>query len=290
MCACGPVAAGRCGCLIAKGFCVRKKERLIGLMVANAQEPVVVRAEQDEEDDDLFNVFIKGGIYSDGVSADSVGAALAQAGGKPVAMYMNSPGGDVFEARAIQGVMVAYGGPITVLIQGVAASAATIVAMAASKVRMLRGSRYMIHNGWTIAMGDKREMLAVANLLDGFDREVADEYARKTGAPASQCAAWMDAETWMNADEALARGFVDAVDDNVKAKAAQVVRAAWRVDGVYANAPGPVLDAVDAPGVTGAPDVPDVLAMSQAQRERDYRRLQLLVPDLAGELGRALQA
>lgn len=181
------------------------------------------------------SVFLKGVISADfGVSADSLRAAMEQAGGAPVSLYINSPGGDVFEGREMQGIIAGYSGKVTAIVQGVAASAATIVAMSASRIEIMRGSRYMIHNGMTIAFGNRHDLKARYDLLAGFDAELAAEYAAKSGKlTAQEAASLMDAETWFTAEQAVERGLVDAVIANTQNTAAA---GTWNLS-AYSNAP-----------------------------------------------------
>lgn len=239
------------------------RQRLIQLLRDNAEAPPALRVESQG---DAVSVYLKGVISSDyGIGAQALRDAFDQAEGKDVFLYINSPGGDAFEGREMQGAIVAYSGKVTAVVQGVCASAATFVTMACDEVQMLKGSRYMIHNGWTLEMGDKHAMRATADLLDSFDKELAAEYARKTGQPLSQLSAWMDAETWFTADQAKDSGFVDKVLENTKnATAAQLLNVAWDLS-AYANAPADI-----------EPEAPDLSALISAQQQTNRNRLRML--------------
>jgi ATP-dependent protease ClpP protease subunit len=102
-----------------------------------------------------------------------------------VAIRVNSPGGDVFGAVAICQAMREYDGAITVHVDGYAASAASVIAVAAPKVIMAPGSFMMIHNAWTVAIGNADDMLSTAELLDKVDGSIAESYASKSGKEAS---------------------------------------------------------------------------------------------------------
>lgn len=210
-----------------------KKNPLLQLALQNRAEAPLIKVEAAA---DAVSVYLKGVISADfGVGADDLRGALQQAGGAPVSLYVNSPGGDAFEGREMQALIAGYSAPVTAIVTGMAASAATIITMAASKVKISKGSRYMIHNGWTIGIGDQHAFQALADLLRGFDAELAAEYAAKTGKPLAQAAAWMNAETWFTADEAVEHGFADEVMSNTQNKA---MAAAWNLS-AYANAPAP---------------------------------------------------
>lgn len=146
-----------------------------------------------------------------GISAESFVKALKDIKAKTVHLHVNSPGGDVFEARAMATAIKAFPGEVKAFIDGLAASAATYVAMSAASVEMSKGSFLMIHNAWTIAMGNADDLMETAALLEKIDGTIVDDYVAKTGLPPDEVAAMMAAETWMTADEALAAKFVDSV-------------------------------------------------------------------------------
>lgn len=170
-----------------------------------------------------------------GASATALVDALKAAGDRAVHLHINSPGGDVFEARAMAAAIVAHTAKVTTHIDGLAASAATYLAMAANEVRMTDGGLFMIHNSWTMAWGDKAELRDTANLLEKVDGSIAADYARQSGKPLDQIVEWMNATTWFTAAEAQDAGFVDAVDTNSK-REASAAAARWNLS-AYANAP-----------------------------------------------------
>ena len=198
-----------------------------------------------------------------GASAKALIEALAPLAGQPVALHINSPGGDVFEARAMVAAVRAHGAPVTTYIDGLAASAATYLALAGDTVHITDGGLFMVHNSWTLAWGNKHEMRTTADLLDKIDGTIASDYARKTKASAEQIAAWMDAETWFTAAEAKAAGFVDQVDGAAEPDAA----ARWNLS-AYANAPKP------APKPEPKPD--DTAAQAERVARLNRSRLALL--------------
>lgn len=210
---------------------------------------------------DVTDVYLKGIIHAEyGVSAADLRYAFDQADGADVSLHINSPGGDVFEGREMQAVIAGYTGKITAIIEGVAASAATFVALSCAEVQILKGSRFMIHNGMTIAFGNKSKMKAAYDLLEGFDVELAAEYAVKTKGEVSQMTAWMDAETWFTAEQALDAGFVDKINPNI-----QNVSNEWNLS-AYEKAPTePVKEPV--------PDLENLI--SAEHRERQQQRLRL---------------
>ncbi len=170
-----------------------------------------------------------------GVSAESIGKALAGFDGKPVDLYINSPGGDVFEGRAMQTQLKAYAGEVTAHIDGLAASAATTVALGADKRVIADGAFFMVHNSWTMAFGNKTEIRKTADLLEQIDGAIAKDYAVATGEDAATITGWMDDETWFDAQAALDAGFASSIFTGDDDKAAQN-RATWNLS-AYSNAP-----------------------------------------------------
>jgi len=147
-----------------------------------------------------------------GVSAMAVIDAIAQAGdAKTLNVHINSPGGDVFEGRAIMAALRRFGGKKVAHIDSLCASAATSIALACDEVVMAEGAFFMIHNAMTIAFGNKGELRETADTLEKIDGAIVNDYIAKTGQKDEQVMAWMDAETWFTAAEAKEHGFVDRV-------------------------------------------------------------------------------
>lgn len=136
---------------------------------------------------------------------------LAQIDSEEFNLRINSPGGDVFVARAMFSQIAQHKAKVNVFIDGLAASAATYVALAGNHITMTEGAFWMIHNAWTLAVGDKNDFKQVASDLDKVDQSIANDYQRATGAEISQITDWMDAETWFDANDAKEVGFVDSV-------------------------------------------------------------------------------
>jgi ATP-dependent protease ClpP protease subunit len=144
-----------------------------------------------------------------GVTAKSVAAQLRAIGDRPVEVQINSYGGDMFEGIAIYNVLREHPQNVTVKIMGMAASAASIIAMAGDTVQIGAASFLMVHNCWTIAAGNRADMLEVAAYLEPFDKAMADVYAARTGKTAAQAAEWMDRETFFSGSQAIELGFAD---------------------------------------------------------------------------------
>jgi ATP-dependent Clp protease protease subunit len=146
--------------------------------------------------------------YFGGVSAEAIAKAIRAHSG-PLTLKINSPGGDVFGGRVIQSAMAEHDGLVKAQVDGLAASAASFVAVAADQLIMNAGSMLMIHQGWTMAWGNKDDMLASAALLEKVDQTIAETYASKTGQSVEHYLKLMAAETWFTAAEALAEGLAD---------------------------------------------------------------------------------
>lgn len=132
-------------------------------------------------------------------------------GSGDITVWINSPGGDVFAAAQIYNMLMEYNGQVTVKIDGIAASAASVIAMAGGEVRMSPVSMMMIHNPATIAIGDSVEMVRAKELLDEVKESIINAYELKTELPRLKLARLMDAETWMNAHKAVELGFADGI-------------------------------------------------------------------------------
>ena len=136
-------------------------------------------------------------------------ASELSAGSGPVTIWLNSPGGDVVAASRIYNMLLDYPGKVTVNIDGIAASAASVIAMAASTVAMSPVSMLMIHNPATLAMGDKTELSRALDMLESVKDSIINAYQLKTSLSRAKLSKLMDAETWMDARAAIDLGFAD---------------------------------------------------------------------------------
>ena len=129
----------------------------------------------------------------------------------PVTVWINSPGGDCVAAAQIYNMLMEYPDDVTVVIDGIAASAASVIAMAGTTVRMSPVAVMMIHNPLTVAMGDSEEMRKAIQLLDEVKESIINAYEIKTGLSRARISHLMDGETWMNAKKAQELGFCDEI-------------------------------------------------------------------------------
>jgi ATP-dependent Clp endopeptidase proteolytic subunit ClpP len=130
-----------------------------------------------------------------------------------ILLRIHSPGGEVFDGNAIYNALKRHPGGVTVQIEGLAASMATVIALAGSPVKMAANGFFMIHNPWGLSIGDADDMREQADLLEKIQTGIVNAYVAKSGQTAEQIQEWMDAETWMTADEALAAGFIDEITE-----------------------------------------------------------------------------
>ena len=133
------------------------------------------------------------------------------AGAGPVTVWLNSPGGDCLAASQIYSMLIDYPHDVTVKIDGIAASAASVVAMAGTNVLMAPTALMMAHNPATMAFGDHAEMEKAIDMLASVKESIINAYERKTGLPRKTLARMMDEETWMDANKAVELGFADGI-------------------------------------------------------------------------------
>jgi ATP-dependent Clp protease protease subunit len=148
-------------------------------------------------------------IWGDGVTAKRIAAALRAIGENPVTINVNSPGGDYFEGLAIYNLLRNHPATVTVQILGIAASAASVIAMAGDVVRIARSGFLMIHNTWIGAAGDRHALREVANWLEPFDAAAVEIYGARTGLAADALGQMLDRETWIGGQAAIDQGFAD---------------------------------------------------------------------------------
>jgi ATP-dependent Clp endopeptidase proteolytic subunit ClpP len=160
------------------------------------------------------------GDYENGISADDFRDVLAEHAGQDVTIYLNSEGGSVTDGLSIFNAIASHDGRVTVHIDALAASIATVIAMAASTVKINSNGKFMIHRCWAAAVGNCQDFRSMADVMDLLDKDIAASYSEKTGKPESEMLALMDAETWMDAETALAAGFIDEIVE-VKSKSAK---------------------------------------------------------------------
>lgn len=168
-----------------------------------------------QKEDGETELYLEGTIaseswFDDDVTPEEFKAELKKANGN-IRVVINSPGGDCVAASVIYTALMEYPHDVTVFITGLAASAASVIAMAGTKVVMSPTAMMMIHNPWTLAIGDKEEMKKAAHLLDEVKESIVNAYEIKTGLPRQKIETLMDNETWFSAHKAKELGFCDEV-------------------------------------------------------------------------------
>lgn len=213
---------------------MKKQNRLLALIAANKDKRK--RCEILNADGPEATVYLYDAIDAYyGVNAESFVKDFNAITAPTIHLRINSPGGDVFDGRAIATAIAQHPSNVIAHVDGLAASAASYVAIAADKVEMAPGAFMMIHKAWTLAFGNADDLLSTAALLEKIDGSLAADYSKKTGKSVAQVEEWMSAETWFTADEAVSEGFADSV---AKEDDPECVDNAWDLS-IFANAPKP---------------------------------------------------
>ena len=170
---------------------------------------------RNETELDVRTLYLDGVIAEESWFEDDVTPAAFKSdlmsGTGPITVWINSPGGDCVAAAQIYNMLMEYPSDVTVKIDGIAASAASVIAMAGTRVLMSPVSTMMIHNPLTVAIGDSDEMRKAIQMLDEYKESIVNAYEIKTGLSRAKLSHLMDAETWMNANMALELGFCDEI-------------------------------------------------------------------------------
>ncbi len=223
---------------------------------------------ENADDDGNATVYINGvigGFWGD-IDPQAFAEQIHRLDASVIHLRINSPGGDVFDARAMMTAIAQHPATAQAHVDGLAASAATDICMACDSVEITRGGRFMIHNAWTLALGDHRDMYAVGDLLKAVSDDILRDYANKTGVADEQIAAWMDDETWFTAEQAVEHGFADSLYEPSGSSGRAQAQARWNL-AAYANAPD---------DLTQPPANDEQAQKIAAQRARNERRLRLL--------------
>lgn len=189
-----------------------------------------------------------------------------------LSVRFNTPGGDVFEGRAIAQAIRMFKGKTLGYVDALCASAGTTIALACDQIEIADGAFFMIHNGWTYGYGDKNDLAKTVDLLQKIDGAIAADYVTRTGKTSDEVVAWMDAETWFSAQEAVDVGFCNrlmvAPEKTGDSTANRADARTWNLS-AFTHAP----KALTEPPPEPAPNVDAQLAAALANRRR---RLQLL--------------
>ena len=174
-----------------------------------------IRNEEPDEFESERTLTLDGEISDESWYGDEVTPKLfkdeLESGSGKITLWINSPGGDIFAAAQIYNMLMDYPYDVTVKIDALAASAASVIAMAGTKVCMSPVAMLMIHNPMTIAIGDSEEMQKAIDMLSEVKESIVNAYEIKSGLSRAKISKLMDAETWMNAKEAKRLGFADEI-------------------------------------------------------------------------------
>lgn len=173
-----------------------------------------------DEESGIRTLYLDGVIaeeswFDDEVTPKAFKADLT-AGEGDIVIWLNSPGGDCIAASQIYAMLMDYRGNITVKIDGIAASAASVIAMAGTEVLMAPTALMMVHNPLTVAIGDSEEMQKAIAMLAEVKESIINAYEIKTGLSRVRLSHLMDAETWLNANKAIEMGFADGILEDAK--------------------------------------------------------------------------
>jgi ATP-dependent protease ClpP protease subunit len=191
-----------------------------------------------KSDDGAINIYSTIGDYGDGtgMTAKIMSAILRKAEGD-IVINMNSAGGDFFEGVAIYNLLKEYEGDVKVKVVGLAASAASVIAMAGDEIEIAESGFLMIHNAWTLALGNKDDMRSVADMLQKFDESMAAVYSKATGIEQKKIAKMMADETWLSGAESVEMGFASALlpSDEVKTDKEKMPESMKKIDAMMAK-------------------------------------------------------
>lgn len=175
----------------------------------------IVTNQETQEQVQERTLFLNGTIAENSWFDDDVTPKLFRdelmAGSGDITVWLNSPGGDCVAAAQIYNMLMDYKGSVTVKIDGIAASAASVIAMAGTKVLMSPVSTMFIHNPMTVALGNSDEMQKAIEMLQEVKESIINAYELKTGLSRAKLSRLMDAETWMDANKAVELGFADGI-------------------------------------------------------------------------------
>jgi ATP-dependent protease ClpP protease subunit len=195
--------------------------------------------------DDAADVYIYGDIggWWDGIQPQQIAKEIAELDVGTLNVHVNSPGGVVFDGLAIYNAFAAHPAKVVMHIEGIAASIASVIVCAGDEIRIGEAANVMIHKPWSFMIGDAEEMRKEADILDNLEQGIVDIYKARTENSDDDLKAWMKAETWMRGQDAIDKGFADALTPS-KAKKEKAARSALLT--LYQHTPSDLLSAGDA--------------------------------------------
>jgi ATP-dependent Clp protease protease subunit len=185
-------------------------------------KPQAKREHKIEAKGDETNVYLYDEISWLGIQTDVFVRDLNEIKSKTIHLHINSPGGSVFDGVTIYNAIRQHKAKFITHIDGLAASIASIIAIAGDEVRISKNAFFMIHEPYSMVIGGAEELRKEADLIDKVAGTIVSTYATKTGKTEDEIREWMRAETWFTGDEAVENGFADAIDETDKDKKMQV--------------------------------------------------------------------
>jgi ATP-dependent protease ClpP protease subunit len=201
-------------------------------------QPEIRAASSGDNEIDMYDI-IGEGLYTQGVTLNYVSNGLKKANKGDVVVNINSAGGDMFEGLAIYNLLKEYEGRVTVKIMGMAASAASIIAMAGDDIEIGESAFFMIHNAWSVAIGNKNDFTKAADDFAKFDDAMALIYSKKTGKDYDEIVSMMDDETWISGKDSVDMGFATSLlddDDISEVDSDKSAKALRKIDTALAKA------------------------------------------------------
>ncbi|KKJ75439.1 hypothetical protein WH95_18535 [Kiloniella litopenaei] len=199
--------------------------------------PAVKAADSDNTTITMLDVIGDDPFSGGGVTAKRISAALRSIGEQDITVELNSPGGDFFEGITIYNMLREHKGRVTVKILGIAASAASVIAMAGDDIEISESGFLMIHNAWSVFVGNRHDLRGAADTLEPFDTAMAELYAKRSGESVEVTSEWMDNETYFNGKEAVEAGLATSLlesdqieQDETQALDAKAIRASIKLD------------------------------------------------------------
>ena len=240
-----------------------------------------IQAKADQKTADI-SIYDEIGYW--GVTAKQFIGDLKALDATTIKLAINSPGGAVFDALAIYNALRQHPAAIEVTIMGVAASAASVIAMAGDTIVMPENAFMMIHNPLNLAYGNADDLREMADVLDKIGASLIGIYAKRTGMPEDEIKALLDAETWLNAEEAVLKGFADELQAELK------VAAAFDMDRLPENVRAAIMPPAADPDPAPADDAAAAAAAQSAAAQAAERALASSIIALSAQAGLAAHA
>lgn len=236
-------------------------------LAPRALGPGHLRLAAEQEKEARLYVYGDIGGWYDAITADSVVRELATLDSETdLHAHINSPGGSVFEGIAIYNAMAMHKGKVFVHIDGIAASIASVIAMAGDEIHIAEAASFMVHSPWTVMAGNAKALRKEADVLDVLEAGLLDIYASRTGADRDALAKWLDEETWFRGQAAVDAGFASAM---VPAKKGEDAKKAMLPTHLQRSAMLPLFKntPADLMALAGDDGVPEVRVLERQMRE-----------------------